>query len=140
MRSARTGHPPYSPHLAPRDFHCFSNTEGSRHFTSNEVKDAVKHWLYGLEVEVYDEGIQKLVTGNGKCLNAGGDYVEKQLGVCTNDTLNFVFIFGSFIFLYSRRIFNFLMTLMYKYTVEPRSIIPTMIVFPHIPFAIFGAE
>jgi hypothetical protein len=102
--------------LAPRDFHFFSNTEGSRHFTSNEeVKDAVQHWLYQLEVEVYDEGIQKLITGNGKCLNAGGDNVEKQLGVCTNDTVNSVFVFSFFIFLYSQTVFTFLMTLMYTY-------------------------
>jgi hypothetical protein len=26
------------------------------------------------------------------------------------------------------------------YTVEPQSIVPTMIVFPHVPFAIFGPE
>jgi uncharacterized OsmC-like protein len=33
--------------------------------------------LNGLVAEVYDEGIQKLVTRYDKCLNAGGDYVEK---------------------------------------------------------------
>jgi hypothetical protein len=71
--------------LAPSGFHFFPNTEGSRRFTSNEeVRDAVKHWVYGLEVEVYDKGIQKLITGYDKCLNAGGDYVEKQLGICIN--------------------------------------------------------
>jgi hypothetical protein len=30
------------------------------------VKDAVKEWLNGLAAEVYDEGIQKLVTRYGK--------------------------------------------------------------------------
>jgi hypothetical protein len=50
---------------------------GGRRFKSDEeVKDAVKEWLNGLEA-VYDEGIQKLVTHNDKCLNVGGDYVEK---------------------------------------------------------------
>jgi hypothetical protein len=33
------------------------------------VKDAVKEWLNGLAAEVYDEGIQNLVTRCGKCLN-----------------------------------------------------------------------
>jgi len=28
----------------------------------------------------------------------------------------------------------------YIYTVEPRSIVPVSIVFPHLPFAIFGPE
>jgi hypothetical protein len=41
------------------------------------VKDAVKEWLNGLAAEVYNEGIQKLVTRYDKCLNVGGDYVEK---------------------------------------------------------------
>jgi hypothetical protein len=51
---------------------------GGRRFKSDEeVKDAVKEWLNGLAAEVYDEGIQKLVTRYDKCLNVDGDYVEK---------------------------------------------------------------
>jgi hypothetical protein len=51
---------------------------GGRHFKSDEeVKDAIKVWLNGLAAEVYDKGIQKLVTRYDKCLNVGGDYVEK---------------------------------------------------------------
>jgi hypothetical protein len=51
---------------------------GGRRFKSDEeVKDAVKEWLNGLVAEVYDEGIQKLITRYDKCLNVGGDYVEK---------------------------------------------------------------
>jgi hypothetical protein len=34
--------------------------------------------LNGLATVVYDEGIQKLFTRYGKCLNVGGDYVEKK--------------------------------------------------------------
>jgi hypothetical protein len=41
------------------------------------VKDVVKQWLNGLAAEVYDEGTQKLITWYYKCLNVGGDYVEK---------------------------------------------------------------
>jgi hypothetical protein len=33
--------------------------------------------LNGLAAEVYDEGIQKLVTRYDKCMNVGGEYVEK---------------------------------------------------------------
>jgi hypothetical protein len=51
---------------------------GGRRFESDEeVKDAVKEWLNGLAAEVYDEGLQKLVTRYDKCLKVGGDYVEK---------------------------------------------------------------
>jgi hypothetical protein len=51
---------------------------GGRRFKSDEeVKDAFKEWLKGLAAEVYDEGIQKLVTRYDKCLNVGSDYVEK---------------------------------------------------------------
>jgi hypothetical protein len=37
----------------------------------------LKESLNGQAAEVYDEGIQKLVTRYDKCLNIGGDYVEK---------------------------------------------------------------
>jgi hypothetical protein len=74
-------HPAYSPDLAPSDFHLFPALKeflGSRCFRSDEeVKDAVKEWLNGLVVEVYDKGIQNLITRYDKCLNVGGDYVEK---------------------------------------------------------------
>jgi hypothetical protein len=54
---------------------------GGRRFKSDEkVKDAIKEWLNGLAAEVYDEGIQKLVTRYDKCLNIFGDYVENNLG------------------------------------------------------------
>jgi histone-lysine N-methyltransferase SETMAR len=73
--------PAYSPDLAPSDFYLFPKLKeflGCRRFKSDEeVKDAVKGWLSGLAAEVYDEGIQKLVTRYDKCLNVGGDYVEK---------------------------------------------------------------
>jgi len=37
--------------------------DGRRFKCNEEVKDAVKQWLNGLAAGVYDEGIQKLVTG-----------------------------------------------------------------------------
>jgi histone-lysine N-methyltransferase SETMAR len=74
-------HPAYSPDLAPSYFHLFPKLKeflGGRRFKSDEeVKDAVKEWLNGLAAEVYDKGIQKLVTRYDKCLNVGGIYVEK---------------------------------------------------------------
>ena len=74
-------HPAYSPDLAPSDFHLFPALKeflGGRRFKRNEeVKDTVKEWLNGLAAEVYNEGIQNLITRCDKCLNVGGDCVEK---------------------------------------------------------------
>jgi histone-lysine N-methyltransferase SETMAR len=74
-------HPAYSPDLAPSDFHLFPKLKeflGGRRFKGDEeVNDAVKEWLNGLAAEVYEEGIQKLVTHYDKCLKVGGDYSEK---------------------------------------------------------------
>jgi histone-lysine N-methyltransferase SETMAR len=74
-------HPAYSLDLAPSDFHLFPKLKeflGGRRFKSDEeVKDAIREWLNGLVAEVYDEGILKLITRYDKCLNVGGDYVEK---------------------------------------------------------------
>jgi histone-lysine N-methyltransferase SETMAR len=74
-------HPAYNPDLAPSDFHSFPALKeflGGRHFESDEeVKDAIKEWLSGLGVEVYDKGIQNLITCYDKRLNVGGHYVEK---------------------------------------------------------------
>jgi len=72
---------------------------GGRCLTNNEeVKDAIKQWLNELVMEVYDEGIQKLITGYDKCLNGGDKCVEKYLKVCNNDTsffLNVYFVYIS---------------------------------------------
>jgi hypothetical protein len=71
----------YSPDLAPSDFHLFPKLKeflgGRRLKNDEEVKDAVKERLNGLTAAVYDESIQKHVTRCDKCLNVGGDYVEK---------------------------------------------------------------
>jgi histone-lysine N-methyltransferase SETMAR len=63
-------HPAYSPDLAPNDFHLYPKLEeflvGRRFKSDEEVKDAVKEWLNGLAAEVYEEGIQNLVTRYSK--------------------------------------------------------------------------
>lgn len=63
---------------------------GIRHFESDEeeAKDSVKEWLNVQAAEVYDEGIQELVTCYDRCLNGGGECVERYLRVCNNDMLN----------------------------------------------------
>jgi histone-lysine N-methyltransferase SETMAR len=69
-------HSAYSPNLAPSVFHLFPALKqflGGRCFKSDEVKHAVGEWLNGLAAEVYEEGIQRLVTRYDKRLNVSGD-------------------------------------------------------------------
>jgi histone-lysine N-methyltransferase SETMAR len=72
-------HPPYSPDLAPSDYHLFPKLKeflgGKCMETDVEVKETVTAWLNGLAAEFYDEGIVKLLSRLDKCLNLYGDYV-----------------------------------------------------------------
>jgi histone-lysine N-methyltransferase SETMAR len=74
-------HPPYSPDLAPSDFHLFGklkkNLRGQRFETNDEAKAEVNRWLRAQSPEFYKSGIEALVPRLDKCLNNGGDYVEK---------------------------------------------------------------
>lgn len=74
-------HPPYSPDLAPSDFHLFRYLKeflgGKRFETDDEVKETVEDWLSSQAADFYDIGIKKLVERYDKCLNKNGNYVEK---------------------------------------------------------------
>lgn len=74
-------HPPYSPDLAPSDYHLFRELKswlgGQRFATNEELQDAVKTYLSSLAATFFEEGIEKLVSRYDKCLNRFGDYVEK---------------------------------------------------------------
>ncbi|GBO05005.1 hypothetical protein AVEN_23281-1 [Araneus ventricosus] len=69
------------PDLAPSDFHLFTAMKkwlGGQHFADDEeLKNAVTHWLKSQAAALYAEGIGKWVKRYDKCLNNGGDYVEK---------------------------------------------------------------
>ena len=45
--------------------------------TNEELKTGVTNWLTSQAATWYEEGIQKFVLRYDKCLNVGGDYVEK---------------------------------------------------------------
>jgi histone-lysine N-methyltransferase SETMAR len=74
-------HFPYSPDLAPSGFHVFLHLKtfpgGPWFHDDNEVKEAVNTWFASEAASFYDAGIQKLVPRCDKCLNNGGNYVEK---------------------------------------------------------------
>jgi len=73
--------PPYSPHLAPCDFHLFLHLKkflGSKRFDGDDdLKNVVQKWLTSQAAAFYEEGIQKLVPRYDKCLNNGSEYVGK---------------------------------------------------------------
>jgi histone-lysine N-methyltransferase SETMAR len=73
--------PPYSPDLAPSDFHLFLHLKkflaGQRFNNDEDVKRTVQKGLSSQAAAFYDEGIQKLVSRYDKCLNNGGNCVEK---------------------------------------------------------------
>ena len=75
------GQPLYSPDLATSDYHLFSHLKkflgGKRSDDNDDLKDAVQKWLTLQAAAFYEEGTQKLVPCYDKCLNNGGEYVEK---------------------------------------------------------------
>jgi hypothetical protein len=74
-------HPPYNHDLAPSDFHLFAylkNWLRSQRFNNNEkFMEGVKTCLSSQATDFFDTDIQKLIPRSDKCLNSGGDNVEK---------------------------------------------------------------
>ena len=73
-------HPPYSPDLAPSDYHLFHGLKKQlkgRHFSSDaEVFAAAETWLDGQTSEFFLNGLQKLEQRATKCIELCGEYVE----------------------------------------------------------------
>ena len=74
------GHPPYSPDVAPSDYHLFPGLKKQlkgHHFSSDaEVIAAAETWLDGQPSEFFLSGLQKLEQRAKKCIQFGGEYVE----------------------------------------------------------------
>jgi histone-lysine N-methyltransferase SETMAR len=74
-------HPPYSPDLAPSDFHLFGDMKGAlrgRHFsTRSGLGSAVYQYLQTKDEDWFTAGIQKLPHRWEKCRMMSGNYVEK---------------------------------------------------------------
>jgi hypothetical protein len=73
----RLDHATHSPDLAPSDFHFFPTLkrafEGCRFTTNEDVKAVVRTQ----DTDLYQQRFFKLVKRWDKCINVGGDYVEK---------------------------------------------------------------
>jgi hypothetical protein len=50
---------------------------GGRRFHDDKVKETINTWFASQAASFYDAGIQKPVPRCDKCLNNGGNYVEK---------------------------------------------------------------
>ena len=73
-------HPPYSPDLAPSDYHLFPGLKKQlkrRHLLSDtEVIAAAETWLDGQHSEFFLSGLQKLEQRAKECIELRGEYVE----------------------------------------------------------------
>jgi len=73
--------PPYSPDLAPCDYHLFPKLKehlaGRRFSDYDEVKVAVQRFLNDMAASWYDMDIQKLPLLLQQYIGRNGDYVEK---------------------------------------------------------------
>ena len=74
-------HPPYSPDLAPSDFHLFGPLKdalrGTRFEDDQSMIHAVRTWLHEQETSWYREGMHALLSCWHKAVDVDGDYVEK---------------------------------------------------------------
>ena len=74
-------HPPYSPHLAPSDFHLLGQQKeclGGIKFDNNEdVQQHVLQFLWAADKDFYGAGFSRLVDRWERCIELQGDYVEK---------------------------------------------------------------
>lgn len=74
-------HPPYSPDLAPSDFHLFPSMKralsGVRFQSNDELINAVDEFCSEKEESFYVAGIRALQYRWKKCSDLKGDYVEK---------------------------------------------------------------
>jgi hypothetical protein len=74
-------HPPYSPGLAPSDYHLFGTLEvllGGKSFHNHEeVTQTVQEWLHSQSKDFFLSSIRKLPDRWRKYIAYQGDYVEK---------------------------------------------------------------
>jgi len=81
-------HPPYSPDVAPSDFHTFGPLKeamGDKSFRSNEeVQQAVHEWLHSQpKYFFFSRGIHALPKRWNTCMECNGGLCRKMMSLCT---------------------------------------------------------
>ena len=75
-------HPPYSPDLAPSDYHLFgplkNHLSGTKFSDGEAVKEICRKWLKSLPRDFYAKGILKLVYRWRKCISVHREYVANR--------------------------------------------------------------
>ncbi|UYV67634.1 hypothetical protein LAZ67_5001412 [Cordylochernes scorpioides] len=97
-------HPPYSPDVAPSDFHLFpelkKNLGGTQFQDDDELEEAVLGFLRGQAAEFFDSGFHKWVSRMQKCVERNGecflveDYIYKHGApreMITDHGINFIY-------------------------------------------------
>ena len=73
-------HPPYSPDLAPSDYHlfrCLQNDLNHKKFESfQDLQNGVEHFSFSKTPEFFKSGIEKLVDRWEEVIRLGGDYIN----------------------------------------------------------------
>jgi hypothetical protein len=76
-------HPPYSPDLAPSDYHLFGPVKrvlGGKRFRNNdEVIAAVQSWIYEQPKTFFETGIKKLPERWHKCMEVNGTTLKSSV-------------------------------------------------------------
>ena len=86
-------HPPYSPDLAPSDFHMFGPLkkqweERSSVLMKREVRNAMHEWLCGLPKEFFSKGIYALCKRWRTCIERGGIMLKSDTALYHFCTIN----------------------------------------------------
>jgi histone-lysine N-methyltransferase SETMAR len=72
-------HPPYSPDLAPSDYHLFRSLEhflrGKKLSCPDEIKQEVENFIASKQEDFFKQGIEKLVGRWEKVIETGGEYI-----------------------------------------------------------------
>lgn len=75
-------HPPYSPDLAPSDYFLFGpmkeSLRGVKYETEKALMSDLRKWIKAQPKEWFAAGLRKLPERWQKCIESGGDYIEKQ--------------------------------------------------------------
>ena len=74
-------HPPYSPDMAPSDYHLFpklkSYLRGRQFSCDSEAISSTNAWFEAQSEEMFKSGVLLLEKRCQKCINVDGDYIEK---------------------------------------------------------------